>query len=122
MTATLQGTRLDLTDDVRRRVAATLAAALRPLGGDTSAVHAAVEVERTSRGLHRAEVTLPLGRATLRAEATAATLREALGDVRQTLARQVREWRARRRDAQRAAPPVPPETGDPAWWDATEGA
>lgn len=68
MTTSIQGSRLDLTDDARRQVAAALAAALRPLGAGTSAVDA--DVEQTPAG-YRAEVTLSLGRATLGAQATA---------------------------------------------------
>ena len=120
MTSSLKGTGLDLTDDVRRQVDAMLDAALRPLGDVTPAVHAAVEVERTSRGLHRAEVTLTLGRNTLRAEATADTLRQAVADVRQVTARQVRDWRARRRGAERVSPPA--EVGDHADLDEDDRA
>ncbi len=106
MTTSLKGTRLDLTPDIRRQVDAMLAAALKPLGSDdTPAAHAAVEVEQTTGDEHRAEVTLTLGRATFRAEATAETLRTALAEVRQVLTRQVRDWRARRRDARRKPRP-----------------
>jgi ribosomal subunit interface protein len=98
----IQGTNLELTDDVRDLVdekVAVLSQLLEDIDPET--VEARVEVgvpqeHAISRGIHRAEINLRLPGKLLRAEAEARTLPAALTDARNELQKQIEEYRGRR--------------------------
>jgi ribosomal subunit interface protein len=110
MNVSLKGTGVDLTADLYLLVAEKCGDAFRAFG-DTHLDPVSVDVElehtsrryrdRASRMPFRAEATVFVPGATLRAEGSADTLDEALVEMKHTLARQIRDWRLQRRDAQR---------------------
>jgi ribosomal subunit interface protein len=108
MNVTLKGTRITLTDGLRRLVDDKLADAFRAFGDAAlDPVTVEVEVEHTARRYrdrdvalpYRAEATVYVPGATLRAEGSADTLDGAVVEMKHALTRQIREWRAQRRDA-----------------------
>ena len=110
MTFSLKGTGLPLTPDLYLLVATKCGDAFRAFG-DTylDAVSVEVELEHTSRRYrdrraempYRAEATVFVPGATLRAEGSADTLDEALVQLKHTLTRQIGDWRLKRRAGQR---------------------
>ncbi|HLT46810.1 MAG TPA: ribosome-associated translation inhibitor RaiA [Rubricoccaceae bacterium] len=110
MIVSLKGTRLTLTSGIRRLVEDKLADAFRAFGDtDLAPVTVEVEVEHTTRRYrdlasarpYRAEATVHVPGATLRAEGSADDLEQAIVEMKHTLTRQIREWRAQRREASR---------------------
>ena len=137
MTITIQGTRLDLTDGIRRYVEEKLDDAFRAFGDmDRTSVAVAVELEvttlhhRNDAGLYRAEANVSLPGRMLRAEASADDLYRAITEMKHTLTREIRRWRerlideARQGARQATAMPEPDRLDDEeeAWeiWDETE--
>ena len=111
MNVSIQGTHLILTDDIRRLVEEKLADALRPLGDtDLDPIHVAIELEHRSGHYdenadvlaYRAEATVTGYGSTFRAEGSADELMQAVVEMKHKLTRQLRDWRARLRDAQRS--------------------
>jgi ribosomal subunit interface protein len=98
----IQGTNLELTDDVRDLVDEKLGVLSHLLEDiDPETVEARVEVgvpqeHVVSRGIHRAEINLRLPGELLRAEAQARTLPAALTDARNELRKQIEEYRGRK--------------------------
>jgi ribosome-associated translation inhibitor RaiA len=110
MNFALKGTRLPLIDAVYRLVDEKLTDAFRAFGGtDLDPVTVEVELEHTTRRYrdraaalpYRAEATVYVPGATLRAEGSADELEPAVIEMKHALTRQIRAWREARRDAAR---------------------
>ena len=103
MNVILQGTRIELTDDVRALVDDKLEDCLRPLG-DTSLepVTVNIEVELTTRRhpqereteqLYRSEATVSVPGRVIRAEGTGPSLKRAVVQMKRKLTGEIRDWR-----------------------------
>jgi ribosome-associated translation inhibitor RaiA len=110
MNVSLKGTGLALTADLYLLVAEKCGDAFRAFGDtDLDAVTVNVELEHTSRRYrereaelpYRAEATVFVPGATLRAEGSADTIEPALVEMKHALARQIGDWRRTQRDARR---------------------
>lgn len=111
MNLKIQGTHLDLDDELRSYVEEKLQDAFRAFGDtDLEPVDVAVELERTTRRhpherederRYRAEANVTVPGRLIRAEASADTLRQAIVRMKHTLTREIREWRAHLADDQR---------------------
>lgn len=108
MNATPQGTRIELTDDLRQFVDSKLQDAFRAFGKmNLDAVKVDVELEKTTlhqgKYLHRycAEANVSVPGRFFRAEASSEDLREALVEMKRTLTREIRSWRERLIDERR---------------------
>ncbi len=114
MNITFQGTNLDLNDDIRAFVEEKLNDAFKAFGKiNTDPIRVAVELERTTRHhrkgdtLYRAEANVSVPGRLIRAEESSDDLKQAIVAMKETLTREIRQWRERyldkRRDGGRAA-------------------
>ncbi len=111
MNVSILGTNLTLTDEIRQLVEDKLSDAFRPLG-DTNLdpVSVAIELEHRTGHLdkaadvraYRAEATVSAYSTTFRTEGSADELLPAVVEMKHELTRQIRDWRAKLRDAQRS--------------------
>lgn len=110
MNVTLQGTNVELTDDIRSLVDRKLEESLRVLGDmNRDAVFVDVELEETTRKdqdrnnqkLFRAEVNVKVPGRLIRVEESAADLEQAVVSMKHTLTRELREWHDRMVDESR---------------------
>jgi ribosomal subunit interface protein len=110
MNVTLQGTNVDLTDDIRAFVDAKLEESFRVLGDmNMDPVYVDVELEETTRKdqdrddqkLYRAEVNVKVPGRLLRAEESAQDLEQAIVQMKHTLTRELRKWHDRLVDESR---------------------
>ena len=107
----VQGTNLDLSDDLYAFVKAKLSDAFRALGRlDRDAVQVDVELEETTRRhpqeredqrRYRAEVNLTVPGHLIRAEGSADTLRQSIVEMKHRLTREIRDWREQMIDERR---------------------
>lgn len=108
MQTTLQGTNLDLTDDLRDFVDAKMEDCYRAFGNaNLDPVMIDIELERTTRWggkeqrkqdtqqMYRAEANVSVPGRLLRAEETAPDLKQAIVAMKNTLTREIRTWRER---------------------------
>lgn len=113
----VQGTNLELSDELYAFVKTKLGDAFRALGGlDRDPVQVDVELEETTRRhpqeredqrRYRAEVNLTVPGHLIRAEGSADTLRQSIVEMKHRLTREIRDWREqliddRREGARRA--------------------
>lgn len=110
MNIQLQGTDVDLTDDLREFVERKLDDAIRAFGDmNLEPVTIDVELERTTRhheaseSLYRAEANVHLPQRFLRAEAEAGDIQNAVVDMKHKLTRKIRSWRERLIDERRSS-------------------
>jgi putative sigma-54 modulation protein len=125
MVVRVQGTNIDLSDELYAYVQDKLADCFRALGQlDTDSVHVDVELERTTRRhpqeqgerRYRAEANVTVPGRLIRAEGSADDMRSAVVEMKHRLTRELRDWRERMIDARRAGarkakrqPPAPSE-------------
>ena len=112
MKTILQGSNVELTDDLRAFVDRKLQDAYRQFGDmNLEAVQMHVELEATSRRhpqerdteqRYRAEANVSLPGRFLRVEGTASTLRQAIVRMKNKLSREIRTWRERMADQARS--------------------
>jgi len=110
MNVTLQGTNVELTDDIRSFVDRKLAESLKVLGDmNRDAVFVDVELEETTRKnqdrdnqqLFRAEANVKIPGRLIRAEESAQDLEQAIVSMKHTLTRELRKWHDRMVDESR---------------------
>lgn len=110
MNVTLQGTNVDLTDDIRSFVDKKLEESLKVLGDmNRDAVFVDVELEKTTRKdqdrdnqqLFRAEANVKIPGRLIRAEESAPDLEQAIVSMKHTLTRELRKWHDRMVDESR---------------------
>ena len=108
MNITLQGTNLELTDDIRRFVDDKLEDTFRAFGDmNTESVMVDLELERTTTHhrsadrLFRCEVNVSVPGRMIRVEETADDLYKAIVQAKHTLTRRIRTWREKLIDEQR---------------------
>jgi ribosomal subunit interface protein len=112
MVVRVQGTNIDLSDELYAYVQDKLADSFRALGQlDTDSVHVDVELERTTRRhpqerederRYRAEANVTVPGRLIRAEGSADDMRSAVVEMKHRLTRELRDWRERVIDARRA--------------------
>ncbi|NND71587.1 MAG: hypothetical protein HKN43_08400 [Rhodothermales bacterium] len=103
MTVTLQGTNLDLTDELRALVDDKLEDCFRPLREmKQDPIIVDIELERTTRRYHnekddqqlyRAEANVSIPGRLIRVEESAPELPRAIVEMKHTLTREIRTWR-----------------------------
>lgn len=103
MNVQLQGTNLEITDELYDLVHDKLADALGALGSlDRDPVKVDVELERTTRRhpkeledqrRYRAETNITVPSRLIRAEGSADTIHQAIVEMKHVLTRELREWR-----------------------------
>ncbi len=108
MNITFQGTNLDLNDDLRSFVEEKLNDAFKAFGHiKTDPIRVAVELERTTRhhrkndALYRAEANVSVPGRLIRAEESSDDLYQAIVAMKETLTREIRQWRERHLDQRR---------------------
>jgi ribosomal subunit interface protein len=111
MLVRVQGTNLDLSDELYAFVTEKLDDAFRALGAlDRDPVQVDVELEETTRRhpqaledqrLYRAEANVTVPGRLIRAEGSADTLQGAVVEMKHHLTRTIREWREQMIDARR---------------------
>ncbi|WP_456426578.1 ribosome hibernation-promoting factor, HPF/YfiA family [Rhodocaloribacter sp.] len=108
MNITFQGTNLDLNDDLRNFVEEKLNDAFKAFGNiKTDPIRVAVELERTTRHhrkddtLYRAEANVSVPGRLIRVEETSPDLYQAIVEMKETLTREIRQWRERHLDQRR---------------------
>ncbi|PEN14861.1 ribosomal subunit interface protein [Longibacter salinarum] len=111
MDVRLQGTNIDLTDDLRSLVSRTMDEACRPLGAlNRDPVDIDVELEETTRRhpkeledqrRYRAEANVSIPGRLIRAEGSADDLHQAITQMKHRLTREIRDWRERLIDSRR---------------------
>lgn len=110
MNVTLQGTNVDLTDDIRAFVDRKLEESLKVLGKmNRDAVFVDIELEETTRKdqernnqqLFRAEANVKIPGRLVRVEESAADLEQAIVSMKHTLTRELRQWHDRMVDENR---------------------
>lgn len=111
MEVRLQGTNLDLTDELRAFVEEKMEDTYRVLGAmDRDPVQVDIELEKTTRRhpheledqrLYRAEANITVPGRLIRAEGSADTIRQAIVEMKHRLTREIREWRERVIDERR---------------------
>ena len=107
----VQGTNLELSDDLYAFVKGKLGDAFRALGRlDRDPVQVDVELEETTRRhpqeredqrRYRAEVNLTVPGHLIRAEGSADTLRQSVVEMKHRLTREIRDWREQMIDERR---------------------
>lgn len=112
MVVRVQGTNVDLSDELYAYVQGKLADCFRALGQlDTDSVHVDVELERTTRRhpqerederRYRAEANVTVPGRLIRAEGSADDMRSAVVEMKHRLTRELRDWRERMIDVRRA--------------------
>jgi len=112
MLVRVQGTNLDLNDDLYTFVTDKLEDAFRALGAlDRDPVKVDVELEETTRRhpqeledqrLFRAEANVTVPGHLIRAEGSADTLEQSVVEMKHRLTREIREWREQLIDERRA--------------------
>lgn len=112
MDVRLQGTNLNLTDELRAFVDERMEDAYRALGAaDRDPVHVAIELEKTTRRhpheledqrRYRAEANVTVPGRLIRAEGSADDIHQAIVEMKHRLTREIREWRERLIDDRRA--------------------
>lgn len=110
MNIQLQGTDVDLTDELREFVERKLDDAIRAFGDmNLEPVTIDVELKRTthhheaSETLYRAAANVHLPQRFLRAEAEAGDIQNAVVDMKHKLTRKIRSWRERLIDERRSS-------------------
>lgn len=111
MDVQLQGTNLELTDELRAFVEEKMDDAYRMLGAmSRDPVHVDLELEKTTRRhpnereeqrRYRAEANLTVPGRLIRAEGSADDVRQAVVKMKHRLMREIREWRERLIDERR---------------------
>ena len=114
MQTTLQGTNLELTDELRDFVDEKMEDCYRAFGNaNLESVMVDIELERTTRWggkeqrkqdtqqMYRAEANVSVPGRLIRAEETAPDLKQAIVDMKNTLTREIRKWRERVADDRR---------------------
>ena len=110
MNVTLQGTNVELTDDIRAFVDRKLEESLRVLGDmNMEAVFVDVELEETKRKdqdrrnqkTFRAEANVKVPGRLIRVEESAVDLEQAIVSMKHTLTRELRKWHDRMVDESR---------------------
>lgn len=112
MTVQVQGTNLDITDDLYEFVRKKVDDALQALGSlDRDPVKVDVELERTTRRhpkeledqrRYRAETNVTVPSRLIRAEGSADNIHQAIVKMKHVLTRELREWREQMIDERRA--------------------
>lgn len=112
MNVQVQGTNLEITDELYDFVRDKLADALEALGSlDRDPVQVDVELERTTRRhpkeledqrRYRAETNVTVPSRLIRAEGSAETIHQAIVEMKHVLTRELREWREQMIDDRRA--------------------
>jgi ribosomal subunit interface protein len=103
MIVRVQGTNLDLNDDLYDFTKTKLNSVFRALGSlNWDSVHVDVELEETTRrhpkeredqGRYRAEANVTVPGRLIRAEGSADTIRQSIVELKHRLTREIREWR-----------------------------
>ena len=112
MNITLQGTNLDLNDELRDLVNDKLEDCFRPLKDvDQDPIQVDIELEKTTRRYHqekedeqlyRAEANVSIPGRLIRVEESAPEVERAIVEMKHTLTREIRQWREKLTDERRA--------------------